>query len=178
MNNNPIVVEYDPAWASEFEAISGVLARALGPLATAIHHVGSTSIPGMCAKPVLDIDIELAPQTCIAAVSEALATLGYEYQGERGIADRHAYGRLSPNVPYSELRSVWMEQHVYACPPYALELARHLKFRDKLRASAALRHEYRELKERALSIAPGVRQTYVDEKERLGHEFFERVINS
>jgi GrpB-like predicted nucleotidyltransferase (UPF0157 family) len=176
--NLPIVVEYDPAWASEFEAISSVLASALGPLATAIHHVGSTSIPGMCAKPILDIDIEMAPGAGIDAVSGVLATLGYTYEGEMGIVDRHAYRRLSPGVPYSELRPVWMEQHVYACPARSVEMARHLKFRDRLRASADLRHEYRELKDQALSMACGVRQVYVDEKEKLGNEFFERVIGS
>jgi GrpB-like predicted nucleotidyltransferase (UPF0157 family) len=71
-----------------------------------------------------------------------------------------------------------MQQHLYACPNGSLELARHLRFRDRLRASAPLRQEYRELKEQALSIAAGVRQIHVDEKERLGHEFFERLLNS
>jgi GrpB-like predicted nucleotidyltransferase (UPF0157 family) len=71
-----------------------------------------------------------------------------------------------------------MEQHLYACPNGSLELARHLRLRDRLRASALLRQEYRELKQQALSIAAGVRQIYVDEKERLGHEFFEQVNNA
>jgi GrpB-like predicted nucleotidyltransferase (UPF0157 family) len=141
MNTQPIVVEYDPTWAIEFSALSAVLANALGPLALAIYHVGSTSIPGMCAKPILDVDIELAPDAGIEAASQVLASLGYQYKGELGIADRHAYDRLSANVPYCEERREWMEQHVYVCPTGARELIRHLAFRDKLRASADLRRE-------------------------------------
>jgi GrpB-like predicted nucleotidyltransferase (UPF0157 family) len=178
MSINPIVVEYDPAWACEFEALSIVLKDALGPLALAIHHVGSTSISGMCAKPILDIDIVIASGSDLTAVSQVLATLGYRYEGELGITDRHAYKRVSSSVPYSASHAQWMEQHVYVCPAHSMELARHLKFRDKLRANAALRNEYRALKERALAIASGERQIYVDEKEKLGHEFFERVIHS
>ena len=132
----------------------------------------------MLAKPILDIDIELAPDVPVAAASAVLASLGYEYEGDLGIADRHAYRNVSPAVPFSKQRTVWPCHHLYVCPHGSIELARHLLFRDKLRSSEVLREEYRELKQVALRRAGGVRQVYVDEKERLGAAFFHRVLNT
>lgn len=157
MSDNPIVVEYDPAWPRQFEAIAAVLADAMGALAVRIHHIGSTSIPGMAAKPVLDIDIELAPGVTVAAATAALEPLGYKYEGEKGIPDRHAYKNISSAVPYSPECATWLDHHLYVCPHGAAELARHLLFRDKLRNSAALRQEYLELKQECLRRARGER---------------------
>jgi GrpB-like predicted nucleotidyltransferase (UPF0157 family) len=176
MNADSIVVEYDRAWAHEFDALAAVLASALGDLARAIHHVGSTAIPGMPAKPVLDIDIELAPDVPVAAASQALARLGYEYQGDLGVKDRYAYRRVSPPVPFSQGRAVWPVHHLYVCPHGSAELARHLLFRDRLRACPALRQEYTELKYEALRRANGVWQLYVDEKAHLAEAFFPKVL--
>jgi GrpB-like predicted nucleotidyltransferase (UPF0157 family) len=175
-SGSSIVVEYDPAWPEAFDALAAVLAPVLGPLAKAIHHVGSTAIPGMAAKPVLDIDIELAPGATVAAASEALARLGYEYQGDKGIKDRYAYRQTSASVPFAEGCQAWPSHHLYVCPHGSAELARHLLFRDRLRADPALLREYLELKHEALQRANGVRQVYVDEKARLGDAFFRKVL--
>ena len=170
-----IVVDYDPAWPVEAEALMAVLAPAVGTLAIAIHHVGSTAIPGMIAKPVLDIDIELAPEATVAAATVALATLGYTFEGDKGIPDRYAYGRPSSDVPSSATRTAWPAHHLYVCTHNSAELARHLRFRDRLRESAALRDAYTAIKQEALQRAQGVRQVYVDEKARLGAAFYARV---
>ncbi|MCU0522735.1 MAG: GrpB family protein, partial [Anaerolineae bacterium] len=172
----PIVVDYDPAWPTEAAALIAVLAPAVGTLAIAIHHVGSTAIPGMIAKPVLDIDIELAPGATVEAASAALATLGYAFEGDKGIPDRYAYGRPSPGVPFSAEQTAWPAHHLYVCPHGSAELARHLVFRDRLRASVALREEYTAIKREALRRAQGVRQAYVDEKERLTDGFIWKVL--
>ena len=136
-NENPLVVEYDPKWIEEFDALAVVLAEAFGALASNIYHVGSTAIP-----------------------------------------DRYAYRNTSPAVPFSKHRTSWMHHHLYVCPHDSTELARMLLFRDKLRNSAELRKEYIELKQKVLRLAKGVRQIYVDEKARLGDDFFKRVLNS
>lgn len=172
----PIVVDYDPAWPSKAEALIAVLRPALGSLAVAIHHVGSTSIPGMMGKPVLDIDIELVPGATVEAASAVLATLGYNFRGDLGIPDRYAYGRPTPEVPFSAARPVWMAHNLYVCPHGSAELARHLRFRDRLRESAALREEYAAIKREALRVAQGVRQIYIDEKARLCDDFVARVL--
>ncbi len=171
-----IVVPYDAAWPAEAEALIAVLRPALGTLAKAIHHVGSTAIPGMIAKPVLDIDVELASEVTVEAATEALAVLGYTFAGDQGIPERYAYKRPAPNVPFSAARAVWPAHHLYVCPHGSAELARHLRFRDRLRESAELREAYIALKREALRRAQGVRQVYVDEKERLGAGFFTRTL--
>ncbi|MGC9523430.1 MAG: GrpB family protein [Anaerolineae bacterium] len=176
MKQDPIVVPYDPVWPDEFEALRAVLAPALGALAVAIHHVGSTAIPGMIAKPVLDIDIELTPGVAVKAATDALATLGYVYRGDLGVLERYAYGRPSAAVPFSETRSAWPAHHLYVCPHGSAELARHLRFRDRLRGSERLRREYTALKRECLRRAAGDREVYVDEKARLGSPWFERVL--
>lgn len=176
VSTDPIVVAYDPIWPKEFAALASVLAEALGPIAREIHHVGSTAIPGMAAKPILDIDVELAPGVHAAAVSAALARLGYEYQGDQGISGRYAYRSLSPAVPFCKERAVWPHHHLYVCPHDSMELERHLRFRNRLRSSAQLRKEYLQVKQEALARAKGVRQVYVDEKERLGLAFFRKVL--
>ena len=177
-NMNAFVVEYDPKWVGEFEALASVIAESFGSLARNIHHVGSTAIPGMIAKPVLDIDIELAPAVDIATATKILTSLGYEYEGDLGIPDRYAYRNTLPGVPFSKHRTSWMHHHLYVCPYNSVELARMLLFRNRLRDSADLRKEYIEIKQSALRLAKGVRQIYVDEKARLGDHFFKRVLNS
>ncbi len=171
-----IVSDYDPTWRTAAADLIAVLAPALGSLASTIHHVGSTAIPGMMAKPVLDIDIELAPRSTVAAATAVLTALGYTFEGDKGIPDRYAYRRSDPHVPCAGARAVWPAHHLYVCPHGSAELARHLRFRDRLRESAALRDEYIVIKRAALRRAQGVRQVYVDEKAQLGAEFFARVV--
>lgn len=177
-NEKPLVVEYDPTWAEEFEALAAVLAEAFGSHILNIYHVGSTAIPGMMAKPVLDLDVELAPGMAIDTATRILAALGYEYEGDLGIPERYAYRNPSSAVPFSRQRASWMHHHLYVCPYASAELARMLLFRDRLRNSPELREEYRQIKQAALCLAKGVRQIYVDEKARVGNSFFKRVLNS
>jgi GrpB-like predicted nucleotidyltransferase (UPF0157 family) len=172
-----IVSDYQAAWPDEFHRIKLVLRDTLGSLCKEVHHVGSTAIPALAAKPVLDIDVELAPPDSLAEVSARLSGLGYFYQGELGITDRHAYGRSSETVPWSTPSRQWMNHHLYVCPVGSRELARHLWFRDRLRADARLRDEYRAIKEQALALAGDDRSRYVAEKERLGRDFFRRVLD-
>src|SRR3954463_3611864 len=130
-----IVQDYQSRWAEEFAALRDVLAKHLGPLALSIDHVGSTSVPGMLAKPILDMDIEIPAGVTIDQLSAKLAELGYRYEGEKGIADRHAYRRNSDDVPFVEPRRQWMTQPFSACPTGTAEPRRHLHFRDALVAS-------------------------------------------
>lgn len=174
--SNPIVVDYDPAWVGDFEALAAVLRPAVDGLAREVHHVGSTSIPGMPAKPIIDIDIELLPGVFVDAATVALGPLGYRFNGDQGIEDRYAYNRTSAAVPFAEHRQEWPNHHLYVCPHYSRELARHLLFRDRLRESAELREAYIAIKREALRRANAVRQVYVDEKEKLARAFIRRVV--
>jgi GrpB-like predicted nucleotidyltransferase (UPF0157 family) len=131
----------------------------------------------MAAKPIIDIDVELAPGVEIDTPTTILTALGYEYEGDKGIPDRFAYRQTSLAVPLSKDRTIGMDHHLYVCPQQSAALADMLRFRDKLRNSVELRNEYMQIKQIALQHANGVRQIYVDEKARIGDSFFKRVID-
>ena len=160
-----ILHDYQDYWSQAFAELRSALERALSDLALRIHHIGSTSIPGMPAKPILDIDIEIPRGTPIERVSERLRPAGYEYQGTQGIPDRHVYRQQSPRR--------WMEHHLYVLPEGATVLKRDLQFRDSLVASPELHAEYRQLKQLCASAAGSDRKAYQAAKE--SSPFFERV---
>jgi GrpB-like predicted nucleotidyltransferase (UPF0157 family) len=132
------VVEYDPAWPDWFEAIRARIAPALGPLAIAIEHVGSTSVSGLAAKPVIDIDIVVADADAIQAATAALERLGYEPLGDLGVKDRQAFRR----PPGSE------RHNVYVCPAGGEGLRNHLALRNHLRTHPDAVAAYAALKRR------------------------------
>jgi GrpB-like predicted nucleotidyltransferase (UPF0157 family) len=70
------LVDHDPRWAAAFEQLRADLATELGPLATAIEHVGSTSVPGLPSKPIIDIAVGLAPDAGVDPVVSAITGLG------------------------------------------------------------------------------------------------------
>jgi GrpB-like predicted nucleotidyltransferase (UPF0157 family) len=131
------VVDYDPAWPEVFESIRGDLTRILaGVDVLAIEHVGSTSVPGLAAKPVIDVDVVVTRENLPAAIS-AMETGGYTHLGDMGVPDREAFRAQSPP-----------KRNVYVTVVGCLSLRNHLGVRDVLRADAALREEYGALKKR------------------------------
>jgi GrpB-like predicted nucleotidyltransferase (UPF0157 family) len=130
-----VMAEYDPEWPARFEKLSDRIAAALGPLALAIEHVGSTSVPSMCAKPIVDIDVVVRPEDVPAAIA-AVEALGYRHEGNLGVEGREAF-RWVAEFP---------EHHLYICPQGSPALERHLLIRDYLRKHAEAAREYAELK--------------------------------
>lgn len=130
------VVAYDPSWPIWFEKVAATLRSALadGPEAS-VEHVGSTSVPGLAAKPVLDIDIIVAPEDVPAAVA-ALERIGYRHRGDLGVAGREAF-----HAPDADPR-----RHVYVCAAGTLNVRNHLAVRDVLRRRDDLRDEYAAVK--------------------------------
>lgn len=132
-----VVVDYDPAWPRWFEALRSTIWAAVADVATSVEHVGSTAVPGLAAKPVIDIDV-VVPSHHLAAAITRLATLGYEHQGDRGIPQRESFRRPPASLPH----------HLYACPIGSPALANHIAVRDYLRANPAAAHAYGDLKKR------------------------------
>jgi GrpB-like predicted nucleotidyltransferase (UPF0157 family) len=135
----PVTVSpYDPSWSHEFAQIRKELKAALNGVSfVSIEHVGSTSIPHLAAKPILDIDV-VATQEQLQPVLEALQhpDLQLIYMGELGIADRHAF-RAPQKLPVRNL---------YVCIEGSAALRNHLAVRDLLRIDEGLRREYGALK--------------------------------
>ena len=104
--------------------LRGRVAPALGEIAAAIEHVGSTAVPGLAAKPVIDIDVLLAANDAMPNAIARLAAIGYEHEGDLGVAGREAF-RHAPDLPV---------HHLYVCTPDCAEYRRHIAFRDWMRA--------------------------------------------
>ncbi len=168
----PIEVEpYDPAWPDEFEAIRAILSGALGTTAVTIEHVGSTSVPNLAAKPILDIVVVIPAQAALPAVIERLAPLGYFHQGDLGLAGREAFGREGADVPRDGSGRVWPTQHLYVCPAGNIHLVRQVAFRDYLRSYPEDAQAYGELKLRLAREFREDRKAYTDAKT----EFIEAI---
>ena len=130
-----VIVDYDPAWPLEFERIRDRAAAAVGGLAVAIEHVGSTAVPGLAAKPIIDLVIVVEPENVQRAI-ERLSAIGYLHRGNLGVEGREAF-----DVPEGE-----RPHHLYVSPTDSEELRAQLTFRDRLRESPALATEYEALK--------------------------------
>jgi GrpB-like predicted nucleotidyltransferase (UPF0157 family)/ADP-ribose pyrophosphatase YjhB (NUDIX family) len=170
------LVEHNPTWLTEFQALHDVLSTELFPLVKAIHHVGSTSIPGLLAKPILDVDVEIADYTNFSIVVHYLERLGYIYQGEQGVQDRHAFSQVDQSAPRCSPHREWITQHLYVCPSWSKELQRHLLFRDYLRSNADARQEYASIKRSVAVVSGRDRKAYANIKEERARTFVESVI--
>ena len=138
MTGSLIVVPYDPEWPHRFARIRAVLETALaGVEVLSIEHVGSTSVPGLAAKPVLDIDIVVNAHS-VEAASAALGRLGYEALGEMGVAERWAFRQ--PGAPLSQHLAA--RHNLYVTVEGSLSVRNHRALRDTLRGDAALRDRY------------------------------------
>ena len=119
-----IVLPYDEKWKQDFIEIKNEIEAALGTIAISIEHVGSTSVEGLAAKPIIDIDVVVGKNDVQAAI-DALGTIGYIHEGNLGIEGREAFAYEGKE----HLRT----HHLYVCPEDSEELKRHLAFRDYLR---------------------------------------------
>lgn len=173
-----ILVPHNPAWAAEFEDLRRVYATGLGGLILRIEHVGSTAVPGLAAKPILDIDIVMPDYEAFSAIASALAELGYTHNGDQGIPQREAFKEQDASAPYTQPRRRWMKHHLYVCPEGGAELRRHVAFRDALRARADLRQEYERLKLAIAARCGDDRKLYASIKETECRDFVQRVLSS
>jgi len=173
---NMIVHEYDPAWPEKFEQLKTIYQKALGDLAIAIEHVGSTSIPGLKAKPALDIDIVIKDYDVFPKVVEKLAKLGYRHNGDQGVLHREAFKRDNDTIPYTDPPTTWMAHHLYVCPESSEELKRHLLLRNYMCINDEARDAYTHIKDDIVARSNGERANYVAIKEEEYSDFFEKVI--
>lgn len=158
------IVDYDPRWPQIFADLSAVIRGHLVDLASGIEHVGSTAVPGLCAKPIIDLDVVIASRDHLPQVVQSLAQLGYEHQGDLGIAQREAFRRAGSDVPHAGRGRSWPEHHLYVCARDNAELHRHIAFRDALRANPAYAAAYGQLKRRLADQFRQDRNAYCDAK--------------
>lgn len=138
---NIVVVPYNPAWPDMFQQEADKLSTVFGQACLAIHHIGSTAIPGMRAKPIIDIMPVVPAIEQVEILNPALIQLGYEPKGENGIPGRRYFVKGGDDH---------RTHHVHAYEPNNPEAIRHLSFRDYLIAHPQAADRYAGLK---LSLA-------------------------
>jgi len=170
MTKKVIVAPYDVSWKREFERIKTELLCAVGDCAAAIEHVGSTSVEGLAAKPVIDIDIVIKDYNSFEEIKAKLGEIGYTHNGDQGIKDRQAF-------KYDD-KSHLMKHHLYICPAYSEELARHLAFRDYLRTYPSDRDWYGAVKTLAAQCYPEDIESYMTAKAPCIAEILRRALET
>ena len=149
------IVDYDSAWPKEFERERTRIAEALGDVAVRIEHVGSTAVPGLAAKPVIDIQVSTRSMEPRRIYVEPLLALGYRHALDP-IAIDHEY--FSHDV--DGVRG----HHVHVCLLGGEWERRHLEFRDALRRDPTIVSEYERLKRRLAELFPTDVCAYVEGK--------------
>lgn len=159
-----VVVEYDSAWPRLYEKESARLSAALDDVLVEIEHIGSTAVPGLAAKPVIDILAGLRALELQPPRIAAMEALGYEYLGEYGIPGRLYFRKGRPR-----------SHHVHAVLFGSNLWERHLAFRDYLRARPDEAKSYADFKRRLAMEVEGDRDRYTDGKDAFAEVLQERA---
>jgi GrpB-like predicted nucleotidyltransferase (UPF0157 family) len=151
MTSPVVVVEYDPAWPQVFERLRALVWPAVRDVALRIEHVGSTAVPGLAAKPIIDISVVVATDAEVPLAIEHLARLGYVHLGNLDIEGREAF-EAPDGLPAHNL---------YVCPEGSLGLVNQLAVRDYLRRDCDTARAYGELKKQLARRFPEDIESYV-----------------
>ncbi len=142
------ISDYNPAWPARFDEVRTCLLeeRPEGSGVVEVEHVGSTAVPELAAKPIIDIHVVIAEESQLGRTILQLAHLGYIYEGDRGVMGGEAFRRRGPDVPLRDPKRDWAPHHLYVSVEGGRELGRHLALRDHLREDEADREAYAALK--------------------------------
>ena len=166
MRTKRVVVEkWNPRWKYEYEKIVASLGKDIIYNSIKIEHVGSTSVEGLSAKPVIDLDIVIEKDK-FAIIKELLNKKGYEYEGDLGIEGREAFS-------YSGKEEL-MTHHLYVCPKDSKELFKHITFRNFLKNNPALAVEYSKVKEQAAVLYPDDIDKYMEFKSKIIEKIYKK----
>ena len=161
------VVDYNPEWPAMFKAESAVIREIVGDNLTALFHIGSTSVPGLKAKPVIDMLPVVRDIAALDSLNEKFAAAGYEAMGEFGIPGRRYFRK--GGAARTHQAHAFQYDNVYA-------IMRHIAFRDYMRADAEAREAYGELKAALASRFPHDIGAYCDGKDDFVKEYERRAL--
>ncbi len=151
-----VLVPYDPAWTAAFSNERVRVLDALGDLPASLEHVGSTAVPDLAAKPILDLMLGLPPEQPLEPYVPALEAIGYRYRGEHGLPDRHYFTRDDADGRRTH--------HLHLVVLHSSFWRTHLAFRDYLRQIPARAAAYAELKRALATRYPTDREAYTEGK--------------
>jgi len=152
------VILHDPKWREVFEVESKRVTDALGENVVAIHHIGSTAIPDVYAKPIIDLLVEVKDIVKVDGQSSSTESLGYEVMGEFGIPGRRYFRKDNQEGARTH--------HIHTFKVGSEQIERHLVFRDYMIAHPEDAQRYSELKRRLAGEYPTNIDGYIDGKDR------------
>jgi GrpB-like predicted nucleotidyltransferase (UPF0157 family) len=161
------VVPHDSTWRDTFETEAKFVSNALSKNVVAVHHIGSTAIPNIYAKPIIDLLIEVKDITDVDGQSSAMQSLGYELMGEFGIPGRRFF--LKNNQQGVRTYHI----HVFAIGSAQVE--RHLAFRDYMIAHPEDAQKYSQLKRELAAKHPQNIDGYMDNKDEFIKEIDQKA---
>ena len=157
MNTSKVeVVPYDVSWTKDFWNIKNEILKVLDKLVLSIEHVGSTSVCGLWAKPIIDIDVVIRDYSVLSNVVKALSSIGYRHEGNLGVEEREAFAY--------EGKEHHKEHHLYVCPKDSVELRKHVAFIDYLRIHPEAQLEYSQIKQQGAKLYPYDVDRYIEYK--------------
>ena len=162
-----VVADHDPAWAEWFEQLRARIWPAIEAHALRIDHVGSTAVPGLAAKPIIDMDIVVTDESMNRPVIEALRPLGYQWRGDLGVEGR----QVLKHIGHDDLPL----HHLYLVVDQSPAHQDHVLLRDLLRQDPEARERYASLKRQNVEVAGGDMDVYVAAKHDLVQELLARA---
>ncbi len=162
------VVPYDPIWKEEFNKIKSMLENILGDLIISIEHVGSTSVEGMWAKAIIDLDVVMESYDIFPEILEKLNAVGYTHVGDLGIKGREAFKR--------NCKDEFMSYHLYVCPKDGKGFLEHVALRNHLRLNPIDRDRYSDIKRKLAQDYTHEIEKYIDGKTEIITEILNKTI--
>lgn len=168
-----LIEKYTPDWFNNFEDLKLEIEKGLRGLEYRIEHVGSTSVPELDSKPIIDIDISCKNETEFEKIKSQLIKIGYYHNGNQGIVDREVFKRNGKSVNRI-LDSI--SHHLYVCPKNSKALEGHILCRNFLRKNEWARLQYQEMKYYLAAKANQDKKLYAELKELNVNEFIDSII--
>jgi GrpB-like predicted nucleotidyltransferase (UPF0157 family) len=168
-----LIESYNTNWVKNFTDIKFEIDNALNGLVYSIEHVGSTSVPNLDSKPIIDIDIIYSNQVDFDKIKLRLEAIGYYHNGNQGIEDREVFKRNG--ILTNEILDT-VKHHLYVCSKDSKALERHILSRNFLRKNEWARLKYQQMKYEIAEKAGQDRKQYAALKESIVNDFIDAII--
>jgi GrpB-like predicted nucleotidyltransferase (UPF0157 family) len=160
------IVPYNSEWKKEFKKLKNMIYNYIGELIMTVEHVGSTSVEGLSAKPIIDMDVVIEDFSILPKIIKGLEKAGYEHEGTLGIEGREAFRKVDHNDEF-------MKHHLYVCSKNSKGYLEHIALRDYLRNNEYAKKEYEKLKKKLAKKFTYDVDSYCEQKS----EFIENILN-
>ncbi len=168
-----LIEKYTSDWIINFTDLKRALELGLKGIEYQIEHIGSTAVPNLDSKPIIDIDIIYHSESDFEMIKSGLIKIGYYHNGNQGIEKREVFKRDGKSN-YGFLDTI--THHLYVCLKNSKALERHILFRDFLKKNDWARLEYQDIKYELAIKANQNKKRYAELKELIVNDFIDKII--